>query len=459
MKTSYTLILGLFLISLTIKLNAQTTVPQVISSNQTWNAAGSPYIVNQNILIKAGSTVKVMPGTKIRGTGSYRIIVEGSLEARGTKDSIIKLDTISFEFIKGAVEYDFKTNKGSVFSYCFFDANGSGGAMTIQNPPSLLINNCKFSNCMWCIYSTVSAIDTNTVRIEKSFFDGSKMNGYVADISGNNYNLEMDECIVKSMTLYLTTWNTITHSYFYNWPYFSGLKLSTGLKRATLKCNTFRKFKSSILEFTAYNSKAEIIIVGNTFDSADYHMNYYVMGKFDGKFICKNNNFLQYNKNSVYVTGGSTPGYADTLIFTKNYWGTTTSSQITKGIWDINDDISVAGLVDYSNYQSTMITDCITDDSEEDFVGTGSPATFREINNSAFSIYPNPANGYIKIESSNIAVNSYKIFTLEGKLIMNCKLENKDGIIDVSSLKTGFYMLEANNNGATSGTQKLIINR
>ena len=119
----------------------------------------------------------------------------------------------------------------------------------------------------------------------------------------------------------------------------------------------------------------------------------------------------------------------------------------------------MAGLVDYSNYQSTMITDCITDDSEEDFVGTGSPATFREINNSAFSIYPNPANGYIKIESSNIAVNSYKIFTLEGKLIMNCKLENKDGIIDVSSLKTGFYMLEANNNGATSGTQKLIINR
>lgn len=463
MNTFNKLLLSVFLSLVFIGANAQTTVPQIISGSTTWTAAGSPYIVTQNVLIKSGSTVRVQPGTKIRGTGNFKIIMEAGagFEARGKKDSVISIDTVNFDYMKGSIGYDFTTNSGAVFSYCFFRGTGMGGVITINlSETPLLISNCRFWNTYYTIYGINANTNTVKVRIEKSLFEGANGNGgYVIMPNGSKTELEMDECIVKyTYGMYLAATSTITRCLFYNWISYSGF-VTTWSKKATFKCNVFKKFRSSIIEFGSANpANTEIIVVSNTFDSAEYHIDYRVNSVAPyAKFVCKNNNFLYYSKNSIKIGGGSKPGYADTLVFTKNYWGTTSTAKITAGIWDINDDITIAGLVDYANFLTAMNNDCIEEESEESFVGNS--ASTKEIRNIGLSIYPNPANGFISINSSNFNLKSWKIYSLTGELVKVGQFNNQNQLIDIAGLGNGFFFVEVGDGQTFSGKQKFVISR
>lgn len=461
MKTFNKLILSLFLCFLFIGANAQTIVSQVISANETWTASGSPYIVNQNILIKPGATVKVMPGTKIRGTGDFKIIIEGGFEASGKKDSVIRMDSIKFEYRTGSVGYNFTTKKGASFNYCNFNGTGVGGLQTIALfQVSLMVSNCRFINTYYTIYVVNSNFVNMKIRIEKSIFEGGKDYGYVISSMGTLTELEMDECVVKKMYgALLSGSSTITRCLFYDWVSNGGFNLNWSTK-AIFKCNTFRKFRSSIIDFTTGNkATTEIIIVSNTFDSADYHIKYMVGGDPCKKFVCKNNNFLHYNKNSIQVTGGSTPGFADTLVFTKNYWNTADPTKIAKGIWDITDDIAVAGLVDYANYNASINTNCIEEESEESFVGGSGSNGVKRLSNSGFSIYPNPANSFVTIQSINGALKSWKIYNITGELLKDGDFNSQNQLIDISGLSHGFFFIEVGDGQTFSGKQKLVISR
>jgi hypothetical protein len=222
--------------------------PQIISSSQTWTAAGSPYLVSQNILVKGGNKVTVMPGTKIRATGNFRIIMESGagFEARGTKDSVINIDTVNFEYAKGSIGHDFTTGTGAIFSYCYFKGAGLGGMQTINlSETPLLVSNCRF----WNTYYTIYGINANTVpvkvRIEKSIFEWAKLSaGYVIYPTGNLTELEMDECVVKSSYgLMLAGTNTISRCLFYDWVSNTGFRIviliprqpSNAIRSASLK--------------------------------------------------------------------------------------------------------------------------------------------------------------------------------------------------------------------------------
>ena len=51
-------------------------------------------------------------------------------------------------------------------------------------------------------------------------------------------------------------------------------------------------------------------------------------------------------------------GYSSSqMIGTANYWGTTDPSMIASMIYDQNDDLSCAGVIDFSGYLSTEHTD------------------------------------------------------------------------------------------------------
>ena len=82
-----------------------------------------------------------------------------------------------------------------------------------------------------------------------------------------------------------------------------------------------------------------------------------------------------------------------------------------------------------------------------------SNATFTQANN--FSIYPNPVNtGYVNIKTtSNEAVN-VTVFDLLGKKVITKTLSNNK--LNVSSLKSGVYLLNIEQNGAST-TKKLVI--
>ncbi|HNU59557.1 MAG TPA: T9SS type A sorting domain-containing protein, partial [Aquaticitalea sp.] len=72
-----------------------------------------------------------------------------------------------------------------------------------------------------------------------------------------------------------------------------------------------------------------------------------------------------------------------------------------------------------------------------------------------FGVYPNPTSlGYVNISSNDVAPLSVKVFDVLGKQVLNQTLSNNR--LDVSSLKSGVYIMKINQNGA-SVTKKLVI--
>jgi hypothetical protein len=71
-------------------------------------------------------------------------------------------------------------------------------------------------------------------------------------------------------------------------------------------------------------------------------------------------------------------------------------------------------------------------------------------------MYPNPVNdGFLYINSKTLGEKTINLFDVNGRSILKTKLESD--VLDVSSVKSGFYLLKIST-GDLSATSKLIIN-
>lgn len=78
-----------------------------------------------------------------------------------------------------------------------------------------------------------------------------------------------------------------------------------------------------------------------------------------------------------------------------------------------------------------------------------------EFASTGFNIYPNPVtSGVVNITSTSNEVISVTVYDILGKQVLNTQVENNT--LNVSSLNTGIYILNINQNGNTS-TKKLVI--
>lgn len=75
--------------------------------------------------------------------------------------------------------------------------------------------------------------------------------------------------------------------------------------------------------------------------------------------------------------------------------------------------------------------------------------------NTHFSLYPNPANTFLKIEVDNTGPLAYTIFDITGIQVLKGET-SKMGNIDVSTLNSGIYAVEIANQGQLIGYEKFI---
>ncbi|MCC6818697.1 MAG: T9SS type A sorting domain-containing protein [Bacteroidia bacterium] len=453
MTKLYKKILSVLLtLSIATGMSAQTTVPSIISSNQVWTAAGSPYYVGQNTLIKPGATVSIQPGAIVKGVKNIAIIVQGTLIADGTFDSVIVMDSINFDFSQVSGGYNFNTSSGSYFNYCWFKGFGLSGTNLIKlNSVSMMISNCRFTNVYYSIYGANGSYDTTKVRIVRSFFDGSGY-GYPASIYGTCALLEMDECLVKNMCGLIAPANiTLTRCTFIGQACNSAIRLMNGNRsyagNAYIRCNTFKNFKGGVFESFYLDSFNTIDLTNNTFDSSEFFLGLYA-GNINNtaKLVMNKNNFLFSRQYDVKFSANSSPGIYKIYDLQDNYWGSTDTNDIKNEIYDYDDNITIMALVDYSNFRTSYNYLC-----SEEFTSVSNQSI------QALKIYPNPANTLFNLEFSSETDRIIRLYDMMGRVVLEVNDMNTLIELNVSELNNGTYAIMVSSEGKTSMVGKVIV--
>ncbi|MDX2360997.1 MAG: T9SS type A sorting domain-containing protein [Crocinitomicaceae bacterium] len=147
----------IMLMILPCSIFSQTNVGGQMSVNTTWDLAGSPYIVSNNILLDSAITLTIDPGVVVKFDIDKMIQVRGIVRAIGSaSDSIVftsnetipaKGDWQSIYFDTQASPFDSVNLTGSIFNYCIVEYAGSAiannGAIS-SSTGAPLIQYCTF---------------------------------------------------------------------------------------------------------------------------------------------------------------------------------------------------------------------------------------------------------------------------------------------------------------------------
>ncbi len=181
--------------------NSPTTVSGVITSNTTWIASNSPYIVTGNILVASGVSLTIEPGVTVQFAGGTTLQVNGTFVARGTSSSGITFtsnqpgptpgDWGNLFFADSSVDatYDTEGNYagGSILEYCTVTYGGStGSAMVSIDRSAPLIDHCTItrSKSNGVYVAQGGAKITNSV-ISDNAGTGIQINNYPAGVGPN----------------------------------------------------------------------------------------------------------------------------------------------------------------------------------------------------------------------------------------------------------------------------------
>jgi hypothetical protein len=141
----------------------QTTVPAG-SVSGSWNASGSPYLIQGSVIIPDGQTLTIAPGVNVIFQGSYQMFVQGRILAEGAVGDSITFTASNQTNGWLGVRFDNTplTNDSSKFNFCKVVYaknlnvlnNGNGGGIYINNFSKIAIKNSFFSNCLTLLSAT-----------------------------------------------------------------------------------------------------------------------------------------------------------------------------------------------------------------------------------------------------------------------------------------------------------------
>ncbi len=119
-----------------------------------------------------------------------------------------------------------------------------------------------------------------------------------------------------------------------------------------------------------------------------------------------------------------------------DWLGSSTSNNITATVGTLSGNVSVAAsnVCGLSNFKSKAVT-----------VNNCGPVGIDEVNNDAFTLYPNPATNSITISvDSKLLNNTLQLFDVLGNQVYSSTIKNNIETIDISSFAKGMYFVKIN---------------
>ncbi|MES2848167.1 MAG: right-handed parallel beta-helix repeat-containing protein, partial [Bacteroidota bacterium] len=139
-------------------VQAQTSIPAGNVSG-TWTLAGSPYLIQGNILVPDNMTLTVEPGVIVEFQGHHKLFCNGRILAVGTSAQNIRFTTTAVNIVNGwlGIRYEDTptSNDSSYFKYCIVEygnVNANplndhlGGAFYFKNFSKCVIDNSTLQN-------------------------------------------------------------------------------------------------------------------------------------------------------------------------------------------------------------------------------------------------------------------------------------------------------------------------
>lgn len=189
-----------------------------------------------------------------------------------------------------------------------------------------------------------------------------------------------------------------------------------------------------------FNIGGVISITGNTASDAGYYYYFYdwEIELIDG---------CESQKTPVQAIIYSTPSAAFTWVensFTVTFTNTSTGGGTY--LWDFGDGFNSTDENPIHTYASggsfnvslTITNDCGQSTHNDNIVVSTVSVYDLEYN---IQVYPNPASETINI-NAEIEMISYKLFDVQGKLILSGNINNHDTQIDINSIQKGTYLLQ-----------------
>ena len=139
----------LILFCLPTFIYSQTNIGGVISANQTWTIAGSPYTAINNILVSDSVTLTINPGVEVRFDAGKVLQIDGELIAQGTDSNKITFtsnesnpasgdwggivfEDVSIDAIVDSINLEYIS--GSIIKSCIVEYAGPGITINHSHP-------------------------------------------------------------------------------------------------------------------------------------------------------------------------------------------------------------------------------------------------------------------------------------------------------------------------------------
>jgi len=182
------LIAGMFAATSTMLLRQAnaTYVEGEIRQDTVWTLTDSPFIVIRDVVVKPGYTLTIEPGVEVRFGGDFSLVVNGTLNAIGTQEDMIKFTSNKDQPQLGDWRSIWFINKlqASTLTSCIiqYAINGT----TIENG-NVQIKNCEISNNklsgVYINGSNIGTIEDNSIQLNR---DGIYLQGDTSGIAIRN---------------------------------------------------------------------------------------------------------------------------------------------------------------------------------------------------------------------------------------------------------------------------------